>query len=464
MFGKKPSRYDGRHLAEEAAPWEPQDASDPYEPRETDTDPTPDPDPALVTHIRQIFYERIDPVSAATMSADQLSSMIVQVVSTIISEEKLPLDWQAQGAIAKEIQDDMVGIGPIEDLLFDPAVTDILVNGPDTVYVERLGQLVRTPLKFRDEQHLFEVARRIASSVGRRLDEASPMVDARLKDGSRVNVIAPPLSVYGTIISIRKFSPEIMDLTELLDRQSLSEDIYDFLRAAMRYRLNILISGGTGAGKTTLLNAISGLIDETERVVTIEDAAEIRLQSPHVVSLETRQRNSEGSGEVSQRDLLRNCLRMRPDRIIIGEVRGPEAYDMLQAMNTGHDGSMSTIHANSCRDALARLESLVLVSQPNLTGASARQQIAGAIDLIVHVQRTSQGKRVIGAISEVLGQEGEMITLQDLFFHDIVDRREEAGGIRSVFKKTGLRSRIMDKARISAPREDLAGDPGNRQT
>ncbi|MCR9213930.1 MAG: CpaF family protein [Proteobacteria bacterium] len=388
------------------------------------------------------------------MSPDQLSFTVIQVVSSIVAEENLQLNWREQGAIAKEILDDIIGNGPIEDLLSDAEITDILVNGPNTVFVERKGRLERTALKFRDEQHLFEVARRIANSVGRRLDEASPMVDARLSDGSRVNVIAPPLSVNGTIISIRKFSPDVMALSDLLARHTLSEEICRFLEIAMQCRLNILVSGGTGSGKTTLLNAISGLIEETERVVTIEDAVEIRLQSPHVVSLETRQQNSEGTGEVTQRDLLRNCLRMRPDRIIVGEVRGSEAYDMLQAMNTGHDGSMSTIHANSCRDALIRLENLVLVSQPNLQASNARQQIASAVDLVIHLQRTPQGNRVIGAISEVVGTEGDTITLQDIFQYVPKNNTESARSDGSSFRNSGLRPRFLDKVDISDPDSD----------
>ncbi len=451
MFGKKPPTETSGILAEEQAPW----GQPPAHPA------APNADPALVSRIRQLFFERIDPASAATMTPDELSFTIIQAVSSIVMEEKLHLNWQEQGMIAKQILDDIVGIGPIEDLLSDPAVTDILVNGPNTVYVERQGRLQRTALKFRDEQHVFEVARRIAGSVGRRLDEASPMVDARLKDGSRVNVIAPPLSVNGTIISIRKFSPDVMDLSDLVTLKTLSEEICRFLKIAMKSRLNILVSGGTGAGKTTFLNAISGLIDETERVVTIEDAVEIRLLSPHVVSLETRQQNSEGSGEVSQRDLLRNCLRMRPDRIIVGEVRGSEAYDMLQAMNTGHDGSMSTIHANSCRDALVRLENLVLTSQPNLQGSSARQQISSAVDLVIHLQRTPQGKRIISAISEVVGQEGDTITLQDLFQY-IPDHDEaNTGTAGSTFRNTGLRPRFFDKILKTVSTPDLLDDIRN---
>lgn len=400
--------------------------------------------PALVSRVRTEFFNRIDPSVAATMSPDQLSLRITQAVSKIVDGEKLQLNWLEQSAIAQELFDDIVGIGPIESLLSDPAVTDILVNGPDTVYVERNGRLELTAFRFRNDEHVLEVARRIAATVGRRIDEANPMVDARLKDGSRVNVIAPPLSVYGTIISIRKFSKDVLSLDELCARASLSAAMAEFLKIAAKCRLNILISGGTGSGKTTLLNALSGLIDENERIVTIEDAAEISLQRPHVVSLETRQKNAEGTGEVSQRDLLRNSLRMRPDRIIIGEVRGSEVYDMLQAMNTGHDGSMSTIHANSPRDTLLRLENLMLSTQANSESRGARQQIASALDLIVHVERAASGRRYIRTISEIVGLEGDVITSQDLFCHDgSIEADDES--FQQGFRGTGSRPHFADK-------------------
>lgn len=399
---------------------------------------------ALVARIRAQFFNRIDPSVAAAMAPDQLSLRITEAVSKIVDEDKLQLNWLEQSAIARELFDDIVGIGPIETLLADPKVTDILVNGPDTVYVERAGRLELTSYKFRNDDHVLEVARRIAASVGRRVDEANPMVDARLKDGSRVNVIAPPLSVYGTIISIRKFSREFMGLDDLAGNGSFSPAMSAFLKVAARCRLNILISGGTGSGKTTLLNAISGMIDENERIVTIEDAAEISLQRPHVVSLETRQKNSEGSGEVSQRDLLRNSLRMRPDRIIIGEVRGTEVYDMLQAMNTGHDGSMSTIHANSARDALLRLENLMLSSLPNYQSRGARQQIASALDLVIHVERGANGQRFIRSISEIVGLEGDVITTQELFCHD-GGTTDDPALWHARFRATGSRPHFEDK-------------------
>ncbi len=398
----------------------------------------------LVERVRQQFYNRIDPTAASSMAPEQLSLRITEAVSKIVDEGRLQLNGKEQGAIARELFDDIVGIGPIETLLGDPEVTDILVNGPNTVYVERAGRLELTAYKFRDDNHVLEVARRIAASVGRRVDEANPMVDARLKDGSRVNVIAPPLSVYGTIISIRKFSKDAIGLDELCAGRAFSPAMNRFLKIAARCRLNILVSGGTGSGKTTLLNALSGLIDENERIVTIEDAAEIALQRPHVVSLETRQRNSEGSGEVSQRDLLRNSLRMRPDRIIIGEVRGAEVYDMLQAMNTGHDGSMSTIHANSARDALLRLENLMLSSLANYQSRGVRQQIASALDLVIHVERGPDGRRFIRNISEIVALEGDVITSQTLFDY----RGAGEGGGQATgagFHYTGARPHFEEK-------------------
>lgn len=409
----------------------------------TSTEREFDVPPELIERVRKQFFNRIDPTAASTMPPDELSLRITEAVSKIVDEEKLQVNWMEQSAIARELFDDIVGIGPIENLLSDSRVTDILVNGSDTVYVERDGRLELTSYKFRDEDHVLEVARRIAASVGRRVDEANPMVDARLKDGSRVNVIAPPLSVYGTIISIRKFSKQFMSLKDLCAGGSCSTAMARFLEIAARCRLNILVSGGTGSGKTTLLNALSGLIDENERIVTIEDAAEIALQRPHVVSLETRQRNTEGTGDVSQRDLLRNSLRMRPDRIIIGEVRGSEVYDMLQAMNTGHDGSMSTIHANSARDALLRLENLMLSTLSNYQSRGARQQISSALDLVIHVERGANGQRFIREISEIVALEADVISSQTLFeYAEDADHPEQDS---SAFRYTGGRPHFEEK-------------------
>ncbi len=392
----------------------------------------------IAAEVRRHFYESVNPTLAAGLSRDDLIGKITEAVADIVDREKIPLNWNEQSIVARDLLNDMIGIGPIEELLRDDAVTDILVNGPQTVFVERSGRLELTDFEFRDEAHLMSVARRIAVSAGRRVDESSPMVDARLIDGSRVNIILPPLSIHGTIISIRKFPSEQICLEDLVEKSSLSAQMSAFLEISAASHLNILVSGGTGAGKTTLLNALSGKIGENERVVTIEDAAEINLLQPHVISLETRQRNVEGGGEVSQRDLLKNALRMRPDRIIIGEVRGPEAHEMLQAMNTGHDGSMSTIHANSARDALVRLEDLLLTFQQNFNPAAVRRQIASALDIVVHLNRHYSGHRYIQSITEVVGVEGDTVVTQDLFRFEEAEISEE-GLFEGEFRCTKIR-------------------------
>jgi pilus assembly protein CpaF len=395
--------------------------------------------------VRQRFFDLLDPAVAVSLEHDQLSLRIDEAVSRIVDDESLPLNGVEQRLLAWQLFDDIAGIGPIESLLSDLSISDILVNGSETIYVERHGKLELTELKFRDEAHVLETARRIAASVGRRLDEANPMVDARLKDGSRVNVIAPPLSVYGTIISIRKFSKNLRELKEMQDGGSLSCQIHSFLKIAVKCRLNILIAGGTGSGKTTLLNALCGLIGEHERIVTIEDAAEIFLPRPNVVSLETRQKNSEGRGEVSQRDLLKNSLRMRPDRIIVGEVRGSEVHDMLQAMNTGHDGSMSTIHANSARDSLLRLENLILSSQSNCQSKGARHQISSAIDMVIFLERRQDGRRCIQSIFEIVGIEGEVITSQEIFRCSSTDSFDTDHTKALTFSFSGIRPGFQGK-------------------
>jgi len=371
--------------------------------------------PEYAEAVRQHFFKLVNPSIAANMSKEDLIGKITSAVMEIVDSEKIPLNWKEQGVIAQDLLNDMMGIGPIEVLLLDDEVTDILVNGYDSVYIERFGELEKTGLEFRDDQHVNGVARRIAASVGRRIDESNPMVDARLLDGSRVNIITPPLSVHGTIISIRKFPKNKISLSGLVEKGCLSSQMAAFLEIATGAHLNILISGGTGAGKTTLLNAMSENIGDAERIVTIEDAVEIDLLKPHVVSLETRQRNIEGTGEVSQRDLLRNALRMRPDRIIIGEVRGAEVHEMLEAMNTGHDGSMSTVHANSARDALLRIENLLLTYRQNFNAKAVRRQISSALDLVVHVTRDYKGHRHIETITEVVGVEGDTVITQELF-------------------------------------------------
>ena len=339
----------------------------------------------------------------------------------------------------------MIGVGPIEPLLNDPAVSDILVNGPHKIYAERAGKLELTPLRFRDEIHLVNVAQRIAASVGRRVDESSPMVDARLADGSRVNVIVQPLAIDGAAISIRRFTNRGVTLDWMAHQGNMSHAMARVLEIAGASRLNILVSGGTGSGKTTLLNAISRNINHGERVLTIEDAAELSLQQPHVVRLETRPANVEGKGEVSQRDLVKNALRMRPDRIIIGECRGSEAFDMLQAMNTGHAGSMSTIHANTPRDAIIRLENMVLMAAGGLPARAIRQQIVSAIDIVVQTERMRDGKRRIIQVSEIVGLEGDVVVMQDLFEYQASGEARD-GTLQGDFRTTGARPVFWDQA------------------
>jgi pilus assembly protein CpaF len=352
------------------------------------------------------------------------------------------LNQQEQQTLAAAMVDDMIGLGPLEPLLRDDTISDILVNSPHQIYVERRGKLVLTDLRFRNNLHVLHVAQRIASAVGRRVDESSPMLDARLADGSRVNVVIPPLSLKGPCISIRKFTRSFLDFAKLIAFKTVSPELARALEIAAQCRLNILISGGTGSGKTTLLNAMSSLIDQGERVVTIEDTAELQLQQPHVVTLETRPENVEGKGQVTQRDLVRNALRMRPDRIIVGEVRGAEAFDMLQAMNTGHNGSMSTIHANSARDALARVENMVMMANVNLPSRAIHGQMVSALDLIVQVERMRDGTRRITELSEVVGMEQDVITLGTLFTF-IYEGQNPDGTISGRFEATGTRPRFL---------------------
>jgi pilus assembly protein CpaF len=372
-----------------------------------------------VAQLRAQCLARLDPSTVAAMSSDRLSLEVERLLAEIATEKRLQLNGREQRELAGELVNDMLGLGPLEPLLEDETTTDIMVNGPDKVFVERSGKLVLSGARFRDTAHLSNICQRIASAVGRRIDESSPMVDARLKDGSRVNVVFPPLALDGPYLSIRKFSRRKIDFSKLVEYGSLSPALARILEIAGRARLNVIISGGTGSGKTTLLNAISRLIDAGERIVTVEDAAELQLQQPHVVRLETRPTSLEGRGEVNQRDLVRNALRMRPDRIIVGEVRGGEAFDMLQAMNTGHDGSMSTIHANTSRDALTRIENMVQMGNMGLPARSIRTQIVGAVDLIVQVERHRDGTRRVTQVTDVCGLEGEAVILNDVFVFDV---------------------------------------------
>ncbi len=376
--------------------------------------------------LRESVIEQIDPSAAAVVPRDVLRQQIEEIIHGIANRDRLELSGREQLRLAEEIADDMTGYGPLRPLLLDQSISDIMVNGPANVYVERSGKLERIAVRFRDNDHIASVAQKIAAQVGRRVDESSPMVDCRLPDGSRVNIIFPPLAIHSPCISIRKFPSRRLGMAGMIENGSMTPAIGQLLEIAGRSRLNVLVSGGTGSGKTTLLNAMSQFIDHSERVVTIEDAAELQLQQPHVISLETRPPSLEGTGQVTQRDLLWNALRMRPDRIVVGEVRGAEAFDMLQAMNTGHDGSISTVHANSTRDALTRIENMVQMGQVNLPSRAIRSQIVAALDLIVQVERMRDGQRRIVQVSEVMGLEGDVITTNDIAVFEY--KEEDAHG------------------------------------
>lgn len=383
--------------------------------------------PAL-TEFKDLVFERllknIDLTAATHMAPAELRREVERYIFEFTEETRAQLNHKELQHITDEIIHDMMGLGPLEILLSDPSINDIMVNSNDSVYVERYGKLTLTDVKFRSEQHVLQIAQRIANQIGRRIDEASPMVDARLKDGSRVNIIIPPLALEGTSISIRKFSRHTIHLKDMIEIGSLSENMYQFLRVAALCRLNIIVSGGTGAGKTTILNALSELIDSRERIVTIEDSAELKLLQPHVVRLESRPANLEGQGQVTIQDLVRNALRMRPDRIIVGECRGAETFDMLQAMNTGHDGSMSTLHANSAREAINRLENMVLMTGHDLPNSVIKNYLKDAIDLIVHVARLRDGSRRVVQITEVTEIENGDIKTQDIFKYNYTTTEE----------------------------------------
>ena len=391
--------------------------------------------PAMPASLRERVIEQIEPSVATTVSRDVLRRQIEEIIHGIANQERLELSGREQLFLAEEIADDMTGYGPLRPLLLDETINDIMINGPSSVYVERSGRLERVAVRFRDNDHIAQVAQKIAAQVGRRVDESSPMVDCRLPDGSRVNIILPPLSVHSPCISIRKFPSRRLNIVGMIENGSMTPAIGQLLEIASRCRLNVLVSGGTGSGKTTLLNAMSQFIDHSERVVTIEDAAELQLQQPHVISLETRPPSLEGTGQVTQRDLLWNALRMRPDRIVVGEVRGAEAFDMLQAMNTGHDGSISTVHANSTRDALTRVENRVQMGQVNLPTRAIRTQIVAALDLIVQVERMRDGQRRIVQVSEVIGLEGEVITTNDIALFEYKDE-DVHGRISGTYRST----------------------------
>ena len=399
----------------------------------------------LYKTVRTGVFGAMNPSAAVGKTREQMKPGVEQLVLEIAERERLNITIAEQVQIVAELLNDMFGLGPIEPLLADESITDVLVNGPDQVYVERHGRLELTPYKFRDNAHVVNVAQRIAAGVGRRVDESSPMVDARLADGSRVNVVLPPLAIRGASISIRKFSKRNITLHRMAQQGNMSLQMANVLKLASTCRLNVIVSGGTGSGKTTLLNALSHFIGHGERTVTIEDAAELQLVQSHVVSLETRPENAEGLGAITQRDLVRNALRMRPDRIILGETRGAEAFDVLQAMNTGHDGSMTTIHANTPRDGITRLESMVMMANGNLPLLSIRRQIASAVHMIVQIERMRDGLRRVTRITELVGMEGDVIITQDLFTfrYDASAYSEE---VKGVFESSSVRPSFAPRA------------------
>ena len=398
-----------------------------------------------IPKIYPLVMERIDTEVAAKLKREELARQLSGVVAEVLIEQKIQLNQTEQRDLVTVLLNDMMGFGPLETLLADDTVNDIMVNGPKQVYVERKGKLELTDITFRDNGHVMSIATRIVTMIGRRIDESTPLVDARLPDGSRVNIIVPPLAIDGPSVSIRKFSKKGITLDVMQRQENISPQMCTTLKIAARSRLNILISGGTGSGKTTLLNAMSQMIDAGERIVTIEDAAELQLQQPHVVRLETRPANLEGKGEISMRDLVKNTLRMRPDRIILGEIRGAEAMDMLQAMNTGHDGSLCTIHANRPREALTRLENMVGMASANLPSRAIKMQVAAAVDLIVQVSRMRDGVRRITHVTEVIGMEGEVITTQDLFTYHFEGEHPD-GKLKGRFESSGLRPHFTPRA------------------
>ena len=392
---------------------------------------------------RQVI-DSLDLSVVAKLDGDLLKAELTKLVQEMLEKESLPLSMKERESLISEIQHEVMGLGPLEPLVQDQTVNDILVNRADQVYVERAGKLQLTDVKFRDESHLRKIIEKIVSAVGRRIDESSPMVDARLLDGSRVNAIIPPLALDGSSISIRKFSKDKLQIQDLVEKRSLTPEIAELLRGIVEARLNVLISGGTGCGKTTILNILSGFIPSDERIVTIEDSAELQLRQEHVVRLETRPPNVEGRGEVTQRELIKNCLRMRPDRIVMGEVRSGECLDMLQAMNTGHDGSLTTIHANTPRDCLTRVETLVAMAGLNLATKALRHYVSSAIDVILQMTRLSDGSRKMTSLSEIVGMEGETITIQEIFLFQQTGLDEQRK-VHGVFKATGVRPKFVER-------------------
>jgi pilus assembly protein CpaF len=409
----------------------------------------------LKVELHRRLLDLINLSALEKMTRPQIETEIGELVHEQLALQKHALNQEERKRLVADILDELLGLGPLEPLLQDPSITDILVNGHDTVFVERGGVLERVETRFKDERHLLRIIQKIVSAVGRRVDESSPFVDARLPDGSRVNAIVPPLAVDGSLLSIRKFAKIPISMAKLAEYGSVPPEIAEVLGGIVRARRNVLISGGTGSGKTTLLNAMSSFIDERERVVTIEDSAELQLQQRHVARLETRPPNIEGKGEIGQRDLVKNALRMRPDRIIVGEVRAGEAFDMLQAMNTGHDGSMTTVHANTARDALSRLEQMIGMSGIDISPRSARAQIASALHVVVQIGRLSDGRRRLLSLSEIVGMEGEVVTMQEIFRFRMIGR-DENNDVIGHFEATGIRPKMMDE--LSAHGINLSPD------
>jgi len=395
----------------------------------------------------ELHHRLLDVINLAALedlSREQIQAEVGDIVAEELSKQRHALNLAERKQLTNDVLDELLGLGPLEPLLKDPTITDILVNGHANVFVERHGQLVRTHARFKDDRHLIRIIQKIVSAVGRRVDESAPLVDARLADGSRINAVVPPLAVDGPLLSIRKFAKIPIGLDKLIEIGSVPAEVAEVLRSVVQARRNVIISGGTGSGKTTLLNAMSAFIDEKERIVTIEDSAELQLQQEHVARLETRPPNIEGSGEIAQRDLVKNALRMRPDRIIVGEVRAGEAFDMLQAMNTGHDGSMTTVHANTPRDALSRVEQMIGMSGIDIPARAARAQIASAINVIIQVGRLSDGRRKLISLSEITGMEGEVITMQEIFRFRQTGRGAD-GGVVGHFEAAGIRPQFCEE-------------------